>query len=213
MLAGDEQRIAPVANRCIGATFFPSGFSLEWGYGIPTLLAMALRIFPDPSGGSRRRGSSETPRPRTGSNSVATPGRGWRAEPGAGEGGNSTYGPPGPAGVCGGTMNVDDSTALRAAVEDAMALFRTNTSRFRAALSPVIDSLEALCASLQRAIADAEPADGHAAVLVVTRDLITTVLRDVAADSGRDNRAVMLALATLHNRIVAALDACTVARA
>jgi hypothetical protein len=107
-------------------------------------------------------------------------------------------------------MNDHDSAALRAAVEEAIALLRGHVPRVRAALSPIINSLEALCASLQRSVADADPDDGHAAVLVVSRDLITTALEQLGRDAERDTRATMLALATVHNRVVAALDACTV---
>lgn len=107
-------------------------------------------------------------------------------------------------------MNDHESAALRDTVEDAIALFRDHAPRFRAALSPVVNSLETLCISLQRTVATAEPEDTRAAVLVVSRDLITAALSELTGTSDVDRRAVMLALATLHNRIVAALEACTV---
>lgn len=193
----------------------PSGYSRERDYGKPkarmaarfgnsgmTMGTLVARC-------SGVEGQSGGPGPIPG----RIPGAGWLPNLGAGDDGKPTHGLSSDSAVCADIMNDDASTALRAAVEDAIALFRGNASRFRAALSPVIDSLEALCASLQQSVANAEPADSHAAVLVVTRDLITAALCDVAGDSGLDNRAVMLALATLHNRIVAALDACTVPRA
>jgi hypothetical protein len=107
-------------------------------------------------------------------------------------------------------MTDQDNASLRLAVADAMKVFRGNAPRLRAALSPVIDSLESLCASLQRSVAHADPADTRAAVMVVSRDLIGSALQELAAEKQADNRAVLLALATLHNRIVAALEACTV---
>ncbi len=110
-------------------------------------------------------------------------------------------------------MNDHDSAALRAAVEDAITLFRGHEPRFRAALSPVVDSLHTLCESLNLSMAGAAPADTRAAVLVVSRDLITTALNDLPDSPAVDRRAVTLALATLHNRIVAALEGCTVADA
>lgn len=109
-------------------------------------------------------------------------------------------------------MNEHDPKSLRAPVEDAIALLRRHDPQLRAALAPIVDSLEALCVSLQRSAGHAEAWEGHAAVLVVTRDVIATALRELAGSEVADSRAVTLALATLHNRIVAALDACVVAR-
>jgi hypothetical protein len=107
-------------------------------------------------------------------------------------------------------MNEHEPAALEAAVEDAITLLRDHAPQFRAALSPVVDSLDAVCASLREAMADAASADRRAAVLVVSRDLITTALNQLPDEPAIDRRAVMLALATVHNRIAAALEACTV---
>jgi hypothetical protein len=106
-------------------------------------------------------------------------------------------------------MKDQDSAALRGAVEEAIGLFHSRAPRVRAALSPLVNSLEAVCTSLQFAVVGAAPSDGHAAVLVVSRDLIATALAELALDKDVDTRGVTLALAMLHNRIVAALDACT----
>lgn len=114
------------------------------------------------------------------------------------------------AAVCFGTMTDQDNASLRRAARDALQLFREHAPQLRAALSPIIDSLESLCDSLQRSVATAAPADTRAAVLVVSRDLIAAALQDVSGETDTENRAVVLALATLHNRIVAALEACTV---
>ena len=107
-------------------------------------------------------------------------------------------------------MNDHDSSALRGSVENAIALFRGDQSRFRAALAPIVDSLEALCRSLQETAGPAGSADCHAAVLVITRDLIASALHELEPTDDEEARAMMLALATVHNRIVAALDACVV---
>lgn len=109
-------------------------------------------------------------------------------------------------------MNTPDSTALRVAVEDAIRLFRGNRAQFRTALSPVIETLEALCASLQHSLAKAGATETHAAVLVVSRDLVAGALRELSARRELDNPALLLGLAGLHRRIVIALDACTIPR-
>src|SRR3569833_2890852 len=110
--------------------------------------------------------------------------------------------------VCLPTMSDQDAINLRQSVEEAIGLFRGNSAPMRAALSPVVDSLESLCASLQRSVAHAHADDTRAAILVITRDLTANALREMA-QTDVDGRTVMLALATLHNRIVAALESCT----
>ena len=107
-------------------------------------------------------------------------------------------------------MNDKDSVSLHRAVKDAIDLSRGKNPRLRAALASVNDSLEALCATLQEKAASTEPAGAHAAVLVVSRDLIATALTELSEDGDADTKAVTLALATLHNRLVAALEACVV---
>jgi chorismate mutase len=105
-------------------------------------------------------------------------------------------------------MNDHESTPLRGAVEEAIALLRSHSSPLRAALVPLTESLESLCASLQQKVGHAPPEDVHAAVLVLTRDLVATAAEKIEREADVDSRAVMLALATLHNRIAAALESC-----
>lgn len=106
-------------------------------------------------------------------------------------------------------MSDQDAINLRQSVEDAIRLFRGDSAPIRAALSPVVDSLESLCESLQRSVAHADAEDTRAAILVISRDITANALREIA-QTDVDSRAVLLVLATLHNRIVAALESCTV---
>lgn len=112
--------------------------------------------------------------------------------------------------VCLATMTDQDNALLRQATHEALEVLRSHAPRLRAAFSPIVDSLEALCASLQKSVATADPADTRAAVLVVTRDLIANAMEQLSP-ADKDSGGVVLALATLHNRIVASLEACTAA--
>ena len=106
-------------------------------------------------------------------------------------------------------MNEHDSAALRAAIEEVLPLFRGNVAAFKAALSPVTDSLETLCSTLKRTVAGAQPPDVHAVAMVVSRDLLASALLELSAEQSGDKRALTTALAGLHKRITAAIESCT----
>lgn len=110
-------------------------------------------------------------------------------------------------------MNDTESAALRTAIAEALPLLRGNTDAFRTAMSPVTDSLESLCATLQRTTAGAQRDEAHAAAMVVSRDLLASALLELSAQQDIDQREVTRAIATLHQRIVAILDSCTPAHA
>lgn len=110
-------------------------------------------------------------------------------------------------------MNEHESAALRTAIEEALPLLRGNTDAFRSAMSPVTDSLEALCATLQRTTAGAQREEAHAAAMLVSRDLLASALLELSAHQNVDEREVTRAIATLHQRVVAILESCSPANA
>ncbi len=110
-------------------------------------------------------------------------------------------------------MNEHESSALRAAIEEALPLLRGDTAAFRSAMSPVTDSLETLCTTLQRTTAGAQRDEAHAAAMLVSRDLLASALLELSAQQNVDQGGLTRAIANLHQRIVAVLESCTPAHA